>query len=177
MSPLTVEGRLPVLTLWEPWLTLMILGFKATETRHWYTKVRGPVALHAARKIVRDVDPELGALCDFAIGPDWRAKDAIPLGCIRGVGFLGTCLSTRLLSGGWAPLLTPVADCDRIAGNYDEGRWGFSFNHVRPLRDPLPLKSRQTPFWSWVAPTDLEARLMPAVDQVEASRRWEARHG
>lgn len=177
MNDLGVVRPIPVLTLWEPWLTLMILGFKPTETRHWHTKVRGPVALHAAQKKVRDVDPELAALCDFAIGPKWRDKDAMPLGCVRGVGQLTGCFSAHHLVEGRPPLLAPVSDCDHISGNYERGRFGFRFETVRPLADPLPLKSRQTPFWSWVPPADLEARLLPAVDQVEASRRWEARHG
>ena len=38
-----------VLTLWQPWATLMAIGKKRNDTRSWSTKYRGPVAIHAAR--------------------------------------------------------------------------------------------------------------------------------
>lgn len=38
-----------ILTLWEPWATLMALGAKRIETRSWSTRYRGPLAIHAAK--------------------------------------------------------------------------------------------------------------------------------
>lgn len=39
-----------VLTLWQPWASLVALGVKTIETRSWSTKYRGPLAIHAAAK-------------------------------------------------------------------------------------------------------------------------------
>ena len=37
-----------VLTLWQPWATLVAIGAKRIETRSWRTNHRGPLAIHAA---------------------------------------------------------------------------------------------------------------------------------
>ena len=40
-----------VLSLWQPWATLMAIGAKKIETRHWYTRYRGPLVIHAAKTL------------------------------------------------------------------------------------------------------------------------------
>lgn len=164
---------LPVLSLWEPWASLIVAGFKRHETRHWSTKVRGRIAIHATQRVDRDGAPD--ELCDFALGDGW-AKTR-PTGCVVAVANLTGCFAADHLAEGRPPLLQPIQDCDFLSGNYDDGRFGFRLDEVRPLRDPLPLKSRQTPFWAWTPPADLETRLLPPVDHFAASGRWEARRG
>lgn len=39
-----------VLTLHQPWASLVALGVKTIETRSWSTKYRGPLAIHAAAR-------------------------------------------------------------------------------------------------------------------------------
>lgn len=43
-------SEIPVLSLWQPWATLVALGVKSIETRSWSTKYRGPIAIHAAAR-------------------------------------------------------------------------------------------------------------------------------
>jgi hypothetical protein len=43
------------LTLIQPWATLVALGEKQIETRSWDTKYRGPLAIHAGKKIDKSV--------------------------------------------------------------------------------------------------------------------------
>lgn len=38
-----------VLTLIQPWATLIILGEKQIETRCWSTNIRGKIAIHAGK--------------------------------------------------------------------------------------------------------------------------------
>jgi hypothetical protein len=167
-----ILNTLPVLTLWEPWASLFVAGVKRHETRHWATKVRGPVAIHAAKRL--DLAGAPTALCDWALGEGWQKTR--PLGCVVAVANLKGCFAADHLAEGRPPLLLPVQECDYLAGNYDDGRFGFCLDNVRPLICPLPLKSRQTPFWTWRPPADLDARLLPAVDHFDVARRWEARH-
>lgn len=42
-----------VITLWEPWASLIAVGAKMIETRSWNTNYRGRIAIHAAKKIVK----------------------------------------------------------------------------------------------------------------------------
>lgn len=38
-----------LISLHEPWATLMALNFKKVETRDWFTGYRGPLAIHASK--------------------------------------------------------------------------------------------------------------------------------
>lgn len=40
----------PVLSLWQPWATLIALGVKTIETRSWLLNYRGFIAVHSARR-------------------------------------------------------------------------------------------------------------------------------
>ncbi len=40
-----------VLTLHQPWASLVALGVKTIETRSWSTQYRGPLAIHAAKSV------------------------------------------------------------------------------------------------------------------------------
>src|SRR6185437_11126448 len=42
------------LSLWQPWATLVAIGAKRIETRHWHTHYRGPLAIHAAKRKDKD---------------------------------------------------------------------------------------------------------------------------
>ena len=41
------------ISLWQPWASVVALGSKRIETRHWSTGHRGPLAIHAAKRRVR----------------------------------------------------------------------------------------------------------------------------
>lgn len=172
-----VLGRepMPILSYWEPWLSLHIAGVKLHETRNRPTKVRGLVALHASKQLVLDLDPEVEALCEFAIGADWKAKCKAGLGCVRAVAKLTACHPTDLLAEGRPPLLLPIQESDYLSGNYADGRFGWRMDRVQALKDPLPLKGGQG-WFRWTPPADLTSRLLPPVDHFEAARRWEGRH-
>ena len=42
------------LSLWQPWASLVALRVKTIETRSWSTSYRGPLAIHAAKRPVRE---------------------------------------------------------------------------------------------------------------------------
>jgi len=39
------------ISLWQPWATLMACGLKKNETRHWATSYRGPLLIHATKRM------------------------------------------------------------------------------------------------------------------------------
>ena len=47
------------LSLWQPWASLIAAGVKKVETRHWPTAYRGPIAIHAAKRLESDCGEEL----------------------------------------------------------------------------------------------------------------------
>lgn len=46
------EGAIPVLSLWDPWATLVIAGEKKLETRSWSTSYVGDIAIHSCARAV-----------------------------------------------------------------------------------------------------------------------------
>lgn len=141
---------LKVITLWEPFATLMAIGAKRIETRHWRTDFRGPVAIHAAKGgLSKD---ELKSICAEkhfaeALNPQGlRQPPVFHFGHILAVGELVDCLPTKAnicqpgVFDDNASLDTP-AEC--AFGNYDPGRFGLVFKNVRRLKQPVPFSSRQ----------------------------------
>ena len=142
-----------LITLWEPWATLMATGAKKIETRHWSTEFRGTVAIHAAKGGLSK--EELKYTCTQQYFAD-ALKDLVPegrrhvpafhFGHILAVGELVDCLptdSTGCLPGifdDWKEFDTPQ---ERAFGNYEPGRFGFLFGNVGRLKHPVPFSSRQ----------------------------------
>lgn len=65
------------LTLWQPWATLVALLVKLVETRSWATSYRGPVAIHAAKRLPAVPDKygwvgrfNLGRWADYVVHAD-----------------------------------------------------------------------------------------------------------
>lgn len=164
LDRMLVEG-MPCLSLWEAWATLIAAGYKLHETRHWWTNVRGWVAIHASKRVDRLGSPE--ELCEFAFGPGW-AKNR-PVGCIIAVAYLSGCHRAE-------DVTRQVRHCDLLAGNFDAGRYAFRFDCVRPLRAPIPLVGRQG-FFRWTPPEDLLSRLLRPVDHTAAADRWDEHRG
>lgn len=161
---LGVASPLPILSLWEPWASLIVVGLKRHETRHWpapQSVVGKRIAIHAAKARAGFADAP-HRLCDFAFGAGWERSR--PLGCVVAVATLSSIHRTS----GLAPTLN---QSDLMSGNYDVGRFAYRLDDVRPLREALPLIGRQG-FFQWVPPVDLEARLLPAVDHQAAAARW-----
>ena len=51
--------------MWQPWASLIAIGAKQIETRHWPTKYRGPIAIHTAKRIHKSEMRELDCRKSF----------------------------------------------------------------------------------------------------------------
>jgi len=152
-------GRpMKALSLWQPWAALMAAHVKLHETRHWKTAYRGPIAIHAAKRL--DVAGAPEDLCIAALGADWRTT--IPLGAVVAVGRLTGCRDAHLIRR-----LVTAGDLE--AGNFSGGRFAWRVEDLRELIEPIPTLGRQGLF-DWLAPADLADRLKPAFDHAEACR-------
>jgi activating signal cointegrator 1 len=69
-----------VLTLTQPWATLVAIGEKEIETRSWATSYRGPLAIHAASGL-GPVGGQAG-LVELCLTEPFRSA-LIALGCLR----------------------------------------------------------------------------------------------
>lgn len=146
-----------VISVMQPWATLIALGEKKFETRSWETKHRGELLIHASKKMngfIRDIcnqepfKPVL-AKCVFTV-------DNLPLGEIIATAKLTNCFkvhadhsgSSALLSPNESPIWWVGKDSNEfIFGDYSHGRFAWELQDVRRI-EPIPAKG-QLGLWNY----------------------------
>ncbi len=171
------------LSIHQPWASLIAIGAKRVETRHWETRYRGPVAIHAA-KTLRGID-ELPGDCEgkyedgciygyiggyqawYERGKGGRAylelgarEMELPLGAVVAVAHLTACVPSEMvlfsntLTWDGIHLVCPLEE--QHFGNYEPGRFGWVLADVTPLAVPIPCRGQQGLF---ELPADVAAAL------------------
>jgi hypothetical protein len=130
-----LNDNLEALSLTQPWATLIAIGAKTIETRNWKTSYRGPIAIHAARSI----DREICKTAPFADVLEFAGVDArsLPLGAIVAVTEIVDVKPTDffLKYDGWAPF--EQRQLDLAFGDFGPGRYGFVLHNTHYL--PVPI--------------------------------------
>lgn len=124
------------LTLWQPWASLWLSNAKVHETRPWPTEIRGTIAVHAGRRFVRDVPPELVDILEDEFGGHWGMD--LPIGAIIGTLALVDCHQT-VVSGN----CLAANNDDKACGDFAPGRYAFRRGAFRLFKTPIPWKGRQ----------------------------------
>ena len=135
-----------VLTLTQPWATLVATRHKLIETRSWSTNYRGPLAIHAAkgfpswaRKMCHQV-PFLGALGDYDFDPR-----TLPVGEI-----IATCELVDVIKI-YADTETPGKP-EMMFGDYSLGRYMWMLANIKKLDRPITAKGALG-LWNFDMPT------------------------
>lgn len=123
------------ISLHQPWASLWLSPFKVHETRHWPTDFRGWLAVHAAKRLVSDVDDAVDHICTVQFGSEWRRT--LPRGAILGAVHVIDCVPTEIIFPN---------NADAECGDFSLGRYGWKRDHWRLLREPVPYIGRQSFF-------------------------------
>ena len=152
------------ISLWQPWATLMAIGAKTIETRGRPTQYRGPIAIHAAKRLTRD---EIGLCHEQPFASALRAGGyetvrELPLGALVCVVTLVDCIQIpegtpaqgKLFGDGVLVRgVTLPPDGDELAfGNYAPGRYAWITRDLRKLSDPVPWPGKQ---WLFDVPDEV----------------------
>lgn len=123
------------LSLWQPWASLVAWEEKTYETRHWSTKYRGLLAIHAAKRPVTEAT--LGTINRNFIDRAMQAHHAtFPVGAVL-------CI-VRLVDVVPAHIIYPdIEDKERAFGNYSSGRYAWSLELIECFDKPIPAIGRQ----------------------------------
>lgn len=133
------------ISLWQPWATLLVTGIKKIETRHWSTKYRGPLMIHASQ-----TKKGMSSVLEIKRTLDTHAfyKDAFPkdfdFGGYVGIVDLVDCVPTVLLNRHGA-ISDPIIE--RAVGNFQDGRYGWLTLHRQAFKNIVPAKGKQG-FWT-----------------------------
>jgi len=132
--------KMKVISLWQPWASLMAWGIKTIETRHWPLpqNIKGPIAIHAAKKLVKVKDPYFE---DALLERNLSYND-LPRGFILCYFDTVECILINYRQDG-------VPDYpERAFGDYTPGRYMWKMKGLNVLPWPLMIQGRQG-IWNW----------------------------
>jgi hypothetical protein len=143
-----------VITLIQPYATLIALGEKGFETRSWPTKHRGELLIHAEKK----VDKFICQLAPFnaVLAKHGLTADTLPIGVIIAKVNLTDCHAIYEEHAGSAVLMdknnSPVhwvgKDSNEYAfGDFSDGRFAFKLSDVEQI-EHIPAKG-QLGLWNY----------------------------
>jgi activating signal cointegrator 1 len=129
------------LSLSQPWATLVVLGIKRLETRSWQTSYRGPLVIHASKKLPGAAhalcrrEPVLSLLRNAGID----SSLSLPLGAVVGVVELLDCVRVEEMDLDALPAteLAP-ARLELALGDFSPGRWVWRLGESIRLGKPIP---------------------------------------
>jgi hypothetical protein len=144
------------LTLWQPWAAFVAAGIKVYETRSWYTKHRGRIAIHAA--VQTGYEGGLERYMDCLVKNGLKHLLAAE-GAIICVGHLLSCDPTT--TDRWTKPIGDLVSCqERDLGNFSPGRYAWRIEPVTPLRRPVFCRGAQG---LWSMPHDVEALVLAEI--------------
>jgi hypothetical protein len=148
--------EIKVLTDWQPWATLLIIGAKGIETRGWATNFRGLIAIHSAKKL----DDDAMTLMQTPAFQRALATRPLTLGTVLGTIEVTNCVKilklrevsnpingakhmSALLANG-----REVTGDELAFGDYSPGRFAWITTHPQPFTQPVPARGAQG-LWTW----------------------------
>lgn len=161
-----------VLSLLQPWASLVVIGAKRIETRSWNTKYRGPLLIHASlgksgRSIAKeypfkDFMPKGDYVPPTSVfsTPYYKVNfDALPFGAIIGqVELIHTEVSEQLIgrdvyhygsSHKWT-----MTEQEKAFGDYSPGRYGWLLSN--PIQFPVIIPAKGSlSLWEFDMPENI----------------------
>lgn len=115
-----------VLTIKQPWASLIVNGYKKYEFRTWKTNYRGKILIHAGLSL------EKGYVDKFL---DYNID--LPLGAIIGEAEIVDCI---LVDESFDKELRMIDSC--IYGNNHVGCYAFKLDNVKIYEEMIPIKGK-----------------------------------
>lgn len=142
---------LPVISLWQPYASLIFEGVKLHETRNRRPPLKyvgGFIGIASTAKFppLKKISEELHELCLDTFGCNYNYS--LPFGRLLG--------AVRVSGGLPTETCAPGSDEDRIAGDWRPERFAWPLSDVTKFPTSLPIKGSQG-WWKFELPFDLEA--------------------
>jgi hypothetical protein len=171
-EPAPVGGSMPVLTLHQPWASLVACGAKRIETRSWSTTYRGPLLIHAGLQRPPRSEFE-GWLMGGPVIPSQTVEemiqalgvadfDTLPRGAVVAVAECTRCDKVTnddaVHAGIWRAVGPSLEKARRefLCGDYSVNRWMWLLWNVTPLPTPVAWRGQRR---LWAAPEELMAQV------------------
>lgn len=129
-----------VITLIQPWATLIALGEKTIETRSWSTNYRGTIAIHAGKKIDKSVF-NLPYYKEIFLENNITADNIITSSIICTCDIADVKPTEELIS--------IISEKEIVFGNYSPDRFGWILNNIKPITPPITKVKGMLGFWNY----------------------------
>jgi hypothetical protein len=158
-----------VLSLTQPWATLVACGAKKIETRSWQPPkalIGQRIGIHASKGLADMTQRDFNDLCmrpvfRAALVAGWKAgliksakEHLYPWDLPRGM-----ILATARITGCWSTndeaLVDRLPDAERAFGNYAYDRYMWALDEVHALAEPIAAKGALG-LWTWQPPEGWE---------------------
>ncbi len=140
--------RFRVLTIHQPYASLIMMGVKQYETRGWTDPYRGELVIHAGTKWGREQKESLNQI--VAAFPDHPIIQQLPdhldtLDYSGQPAYFGAALGVVELTAMYrTELLAPkISALERALGYYAPGRFAWRCERPMPLVEPFPVSGKQ----------------------------------
>ncbi len=124
-----------VLSLMQPWASLIVMGVKTIETRRWQTPHRGPLLIHASQRkagaLVALEPPIAKHISDFA---------ALPFGCIVGQVMLVDIVPVASLHLTKTELAQQSLELNAFGEDEDLNRYAWLLEEAVSFTQPIPAR-------------------------------------
>jgi hypothetical protein len=127
------------ISLWQPWATLIAVGAKRIETRHWPAPARlhgQRIAIHAAKTRDHLAIATTAPFADYIPHP----VAELPLGAVVATAVLDRC--TEITERGARELAARLPD-EYAFGLYEPGRFAWVLRDVIAVDPPAPFRGSQ----------------------------------
>lgn len=148
-----------VITIKQPWASLIVSGYKKIETRSWNTKYRGELLIHASKadKHMKQTISELYEYMNNRVYIEWHDK-TLPFGKIIGKVNLIETISTEELHSNqsisdgykneWTIHEEFGGDDELAFGDYSPNRFGWLLSDPVKFENPIEAKG-QLGLWNF----------------------------
>lgn len=160
------------ISLWQPWATLIALGFKRLETRSWSTSFRGRIAIHACKRSTQ-AERMLCTQNDYireALATAGLSYDDLPQGAVVALSTLSGVAQMQEGPTSWQGDVLNLHDAsqlteqERAFGLYGHGRYAWQLTETLALPTPQPCRGSQQ---IWKLPDlvklEIETCFLPTV--------------
>lgn len=128
-----------VISLHQPWATLMALGEKLYETRAWPTDIRGPVVVYAAKKSSIELRQVFhsDSVYEVLYRAGYKQWADLPQGALVSLHDLDGCFNSDKAK---SLILTDRRWNEIAFGDYKPGRFAFHMPLIKKFDPPIPFR-------------------------------------
>lgn len=122
------------ITLWEPYASLVALGYKRIETRSWATSYRGTLLIHAAKHPLSYAQQELLSYLKSSHNIDLKN---FHFGCVVATCNLVNCVA---MSDSFIKSQSPL---EIAVGDWQVGRVAWIFSDIKIVNNSISVRGGQ----------------------------------